>query len=230
MKLNIGRDDLIPVEKWVTPGEIKGEVNVLKSPMIETAFQKILKDFIPKSEIAFLSLCTSTRPYNKSYKWKRIMNDFNSFFNIKFDYIVCSNGGIIPEQYWYSYPYLTYDAHGESDTDELYKEYFERRLIQFFERFHYKMVFADFRPSQRNREVVEKVLPKLKNQGKIDDFFISPSLDVWKRMKKDGFLNIQYEGIKSCSLMYPTFHPYSYHELLSEIKKIDTEGSHLDLF
>ena len=129
-KINCGSEELIPKSEWVTPQDLEGELKVLNSPLMEKAFQKILTKFIPTHNVAFLSLCTATRPYSKSRKW----NVYNNYFGDKCDLIVTSNGGVIPQPFWECYPYMTYDAYSHEDNG-LYNKVLLRRLVEFFTKF-----------------------------------------------------------------------------------------------
>lgn len=217
MKFLKGKSDLVDERLWIPIEEMDNEIKVLTNKLFDDVFDKINCNFKRNSNIAFFSLCTKTRPYYKSYKWKRLINDFKEKFKYPLDFIVSSNGGIIPKKYWESYPFLSYDAHGDKNTDELYKEKLEIRLLKFLSRHNYPYVIADFRPNQRNRVVFESVLYKLKKEGKIKDFFVSPSIETFEKMCKEKRV-YNYKGYSSVSSMYPTFHPYSYVELMEKIK------------
>ena len=146
-KINQGSELLIPRNEWVPPKQIQGNDKiVLTSPIIKKAFQKILDLHKMKNDTCFVSLCTSTRPYSKSLKWKKFKESLDNI-----DLIVCSNGGIIPLEFENCYPYLTYDAHGERKYDNLYIKITYARLKLFFEKFPYKNIIFNFRPNLRNR-------------------------------------------------------------------------------
>ena len=213
MKISQGKDDIIPRDKWITPEDLHGEEKVLNSPLMMEAFNFIIENYSTNNKIAFISLCTTSRPYYKSYKWYRIKKDFKKYFSIGIDLLVCSNGGIIPEKYWESYPYLSYDAHREPEYDDLYKDKLYERMIKFFSNIRFDYVIADFRPTQRNRTPVERALKVLKNEGIIIDYFISPSIEIFEKMKGVK----EYKGFTAAGNMFPTFNPMSYYELIHKI-------------
>ena len=149
-------DHLIPLTERVPDSELIGEEKVLNSPVVEQAFQKILQEYKPRNSIAIFSLCTQSRPYIKSLKWKILDECFGDVC----DLIVCSNGGIIPSDYWNCYPYLTYDApHTPSGKwDDLYCEIFGRRLKQFLSKHPYDKCIFLFTPDTRNYKSILKNL------------------------------------------------------------------------
>lgn len=152
-------------------------MKVLKSPIIKKAFYKILELHKMKSDTCFVSLCTSTRPYSKSLKWKTFKNKLKDI-----DLIVCSNGGIIPLEFENCYPYLTYDAHGEKKYDKIYVKITYARLRIFFEKFPYKNIIFNFRPNLRNRICALKLKQTLKS-----NIYIYPSVKNYNLAKKNKF-------------------------------------------
>lgn len=86
-KFNCGSDFLIPRDEWGTEADIQGgDEHLLKSPIMNRAFNKILEIWRPRHKMALVSLCTSTRPYSKSRKWKT----FKELFGDDCDLIICS--------------------------------------------------------------------------------------------------------------------------------------------
>ena len=170
---------LVPWEKRPPEGEgLIGEGPLLQNPLIDEICKKMREEYEPKHKFAIFSLCTSTRPYLKSPKWKAFYNNFGHVA----DLVICSNGGIIPIEYQYCYPFLAYDAHGNSAYDELYKEKFKERLDKFLELHASKWdkIVLSFLPSSRNREVV-------KDYGENNDkFYVLPSIEVYKRIQEEG--------------------------------------------
>ena len=200
MKVNAGSDLLIPREQWTTEDAIQGdEIKTLHSPIVEKAFQRILELHKPKHKIALVSLCTSTRPYSKSPKWKK----FIELFGEKADMIICSNGGIIPIEFESCYPYLTYDAHGEGKWDKVYINTCYRRLIEFFNKFHYDKIIFNFRPKMRNRIAAQAFIRDYKGNSKI---YILPTKETYAAVQKAGF---------PCGRMFPDLDP----RVLEEIRK-----------
>jgi hypothetical protein len=132
--LEIGKFELIDYDEAMnTPKRMfVGDETVMNNPLYDKAFENILKsNFKPKHKTAFLSLCAGKRPYYESAKWKKYMNEFDCV-----DYIVTSNGGIIPEPYWHEFIYLVYDAPArESGSEGLAKNKHRKHNV-----LHEKMV------------------------------------------------------------------------------------------
>jgi len=105
--LEIGNFDLISKDqiKKLENRDITGDCTVLANPIFDEAFQNVLKKFKPSHKVAFLSLCTYSRPYNTSPKWKKYLEDIENV-----DFFVTSNGGFIPQKYWNESLYLSYHA------------------------------------------------------------------------------------------------------------------------
>lgn len=180
-KVNKGRDLLIPRNQWVAECEIQGnDEMVLLHPMMEKAFQNIIKLHKPKHKTALVSLCTSTRPYSKSRKWK----EFGRLFGDNADLIICSNGGIIPIEFEDCYPYLTYDAHGQKKYDRLYCKVVYRRLMEFFAVHKYERIVFNFRPGLRNRAAALKFQQDYTGGAEI---FILPSQLAYRDAQRRKF-------------------------------------------
>lgn len=181
VKANEGSERLIPKKEWLPPSAIQGEeIKTLRSPMIEKAFQEILRQYKPKHDVALVSLCTATRPYSKSRKWKTFIEKFGD----DADMIVCSNGGIIPLEFESCYPYLTYDAHGEGKYDKLYINTMYRRMSIFFEKFKYKKIILNFRPNMRNRIGALAFQRDYKGDAEV---IILPTKEIYGDIQKAGF-------------------------------------------
>lgn len=136
--------------------ELEGEEKVLNSKVVEDGFERILNDFKPKHRKVIFSLCSSTRPYIKSLKWKA----FHENFGDDADLVICSNGGIIPIEYMCCFPYMEYDAHrNNSSSDNLYKEKMKERLSKFLEKFgdNYDVIIYSFLPNSRNADVIREM-------------------------------------------------------------------------
>ena len=180
-KSNIGSDLLIPRERWVTQEELqKTEGMVLKHPIMEEAFERIVELHKPKHKIALVSLCTSTRPYNLSRKWK----EFERRFGDRADMIINSSGGVIPMEFAGCYPYLTYDVHGEAQYDRLYVQVAYRRLMTFFNAHHYDKIIFNFRPGLRNRAAALKFRETYTGGAEV---FILPTQAGYKAAQRGGF-------------------------------------------
>ena len=204
-KINQGSEYLLPKEQWTAAENIQGdEIKTLQSPVIEAAFQRILQLHTPKHKIAFVSLCTSTRPYSKSRKWKK----FIELFGESADMIICSNGGIIPIEFEECYPYMTYDAHGEGKWDKQYINTCYRRMMEFFGKFHYDKIIFNFRPNMRNR--IAALAFARDYQGR-SEIFILPTPAAYKEAQRDGF---KPAGMRYPDLSYPVL-----NELRKEVEK-----------
>lgn len=204
MKVNSGSDLLIPRELWVSESDIQGdEIKTLHSPIVEKAFKRILELHKPSHKIALVSLCTATRPYSKSRKWKTFIEKFGE----DADMIICSNGGIIPIEFESCYPYLTYDAHGEGKWDKVYINTCYRRLNEFFNKFDYEKIIFNFRPGMRNRLAAQAFKRDYKGRAKI---LILPTETAYKEAQKAGF---------PAGKMYPDLDIRVLREIEKEIKK-----------
>lgn len=204
-KVNQGSEYLLPKEQWTAAENIQGdEIKTLQSPVIEAAFQRILQLHKPKHKIAFVSLCTATRPYSKSRKWKK----FIELFGESADMIICSNGGIIPIEFESCYPYMTYDAHGEGKWDKQYINTCYRRMMEFFGKFHYDKIIFNFRPNMRNRIAALAFQRDYKGSSKIA---ILPTPEAYKAAKRDGF--------KPAGMRFPDLSYSVINELRKEIEK-----------
>ncbi len=187
MKKNHGSELLIPRGKWVLADDLCGEGKVLNHPIIDLAFERILKEHKPAHKVALLSLCTGTRPYSKSVKWKKYIDIFSD----KADLIVVSGGGVIPSRFWECYPYMTYDVEVEArDLLDLYREKMFNRVQRFFEEFRYKYVVANFPPGMRNRSIALDALNELVASKHIKSFRVTPNppdlkLDKSWRIKRN---------------------------------------------
>ena len=136
-KINEGSDFLIPKSEWVKEDEIQGnESKLFGHPVIDKAFERILDDWRPQHRVCLLSSCTTTRPYDKSVKWKKYIEAFED----KADLIVVSNAGIIPQKYWSCYPYMTYDSHGTTRTRAQALNILLDRMNRFFYKNDYEKV------------------------------------------------------------------------------------------
>lgn len=146
-------EERIATDTNCTLESMSGEDKLMFNPIIEEAFEKILETYKPRHKKVIFSLCTSTRPYINSMKWKR----FNELFGDDCDLIICSNGGIIPIEYMCCFPYMQYDAHRSGKRfDELYKEQMLNRMTRFLDKFgdNWDIVVHSYLPTSRNAEVI----------------------------------------------------------------------------
>ena len=86
-----GDNKLFPKVEWVPAEELFGENQVLKHPIMHKAFERILNQHKVIHSTALLSLCTDTRPYHFSLKWKKYLEyfdkkvDFKKLYNERFN-------------------------------------------------------------------------------------------------------------------------------------------------
>lgn len=186
-KILVGNEFLFKRRDWIPFSEMDNRRKIITHPLFDTAFDKIVKLHRPTHKIAFISLCTSTRPYDSSRKW----GTFKQLFGSKCDLIVSSNAGLIPSEYWQSYPFLNYDGGHEAGNDEVYwkqnRKKLKLRLWRFFNSHNYDYIIANFRPKIKNIALIRKVLSKLKNDGKIKEFAIVPSDNLYRDIQDRGF-------------------------------------------
>lgn len=138
---------------------------ILESPLMEDAFNRVLNKWEPQHKFAIISLCTATKPFINSPKW-RILNEV---FGDTADLIVCSSAGIIPLQYCTCWPFNTYADDSGSESDELYKELMIKRLDAFLKKCNYEKVVYLFKYNTRNHDALTKVgweilIPKKQNK------------------------------------------------------------------
>lgn len=179
--------------------ELEGEEKVLNSKVVEDAFERILNDFQPKHDKVIFSLCSSTRPYIKSLKWKA----FHEHFGDEADLVICSNGGIIPIEYMCCFPYMEYDAHrNNSSSDELYKQKMKDRLNKFLDRFgdHYETIIYSFLPTSRNADVIRE----MNGAGGV----LLPSQEVYRKCLDEGSPGVNVMRYPQCS-----------HQVLNEMRQ-----------
>lgn len=161
-------------------GKIVGEENVLKSPIFAEAFDTICKIYEPQHEIAVFSLCTQTKPFSQSMKWRGIIKMFGGWT----DLIVCSSAGIIPLQYENCYPFDTYDSHsghaGDESLSDLSKNLFEYRCQTFLSRFKWKKVVFLLDPYEGATDVVNRL-----GMRNVRQF---PSPEAWDSITSEDFI------------------------------------------
>lgn len=180
--VNKGGTELFKKNEWIGTEDINDEEKILLSPLMHESFERILDKHEPIQHTAFLSLCTASRPYDKSTKWKGFIDAFHK----KVDFIVVSNGGMIPEKFWEQYPYMTYDG-GDHWDIEMYQYIMFYRMLRFFKRHSYKYVIANFRPNLINHEPAHKALHLLKSLGYIEDYEVIPDQETYDIAQEKGF-------------------------------------------
>jgi hypothetical protein len=208
---NKGDEKLIKSKDWIPPSDMNSDEKVLRHPIFEKAFSQILKQWKPKSNVAFLSLCTSSRPYSKSTKYQKFIERFGDHV----DFVVVSNGGFIPPDYWNSWPFKNYDSPHEPDgsVDELYQEVMYDRLVRFFNTFDYEYVIANFRPNLRNCKPATEGLQLMKETGRITDFAVIPDKELYDKAAEDG-----WRGKNGCGAIFPDLHLFIITELENKAK------------
>jgi hypothetical protein len=208
----VGDEQLIPKSDWIKFSEMDSERKILddKFGIFNDAFQKILNEHTMNSKILFMSLCTSTRPYHAGIKWKT----FVELFGETTDMLVVSNGGLIPRQYWHSYPFKNYDGKSQKDTTKEYQTILRNRLEVFIKKHPYDYVLANFRPNLRNTPVTKAVLADLKAKRTIKDYAVVPDEMLYESARIDGF-----EGPKGMGKMFPDLHQLILDALGAQLKK-----------
>lgn len=176
-------DILIPREEWVEPSELEGEEAVLNSTHMKMAHAKMLDLHEADNNVCLLSLCTATRPYSKSFKYKTFIKTFGEFC----DLVINSNGGVIPISFEECYPFMTYNARRKNKKfDQLYYHTLCERLFEFLQTFKYDYVVANFNPDQRNYKYAVDVLTYSLEKGLIKGFRFAPSAALRERYKTVG--------------------------------------------
>ena len=214
---------LFTKDKWVPQSEMNTEEKILLHPIMHEATERMAEEHKPLQPTAFISLCTASRPFYTSTKWKKFISEFDS----KVDLIVASSGGVIPKKYWNSYPFLNYDGLDRNDT-ELYQYIFFYRLILFFSQNKYKYIIANFRPNLANYEPAHKALKLLKGLGHIEDYSVIPDEKTYDKAKELGF-----RPPHGCGDMFPDLTETILNELRDKIEhygynKLDSTKNTLD--
>lgn len=204
-----GGEFLIPFCEWGDLSEIQGEdPDVLTSPIMQKAYLRVLDTHIKGRDIALFSLCTATRPYSSSRKWKKYIETFEK----ECDLIICSNGGIIPIEYEAQFPYLNYDAHGQKKHDSLYIKIGIERMKQFLTLHPYRFVIFNFRHTLRNVHIAEVVSKWAVEHGYIQNFIILPTKAQYVQSQGEGFTRKGYS-------IYPELWPTMFNPLVEKVKE-----------
>jgi len=170
----LGNTKLFPVSEFRGLSDMDNELKILEDPQFNEANKLMADRWKPKHNIAFVSLCSSTRPYHHSPKWKK----FIDLFGKDCDMIVSSNGGVIPQEWWNSYPFLTYDA-GEHLDDDLYKRILYDRWKYFFDNNSYEYIIMNFKEHQRNYEPAQQLCKELLLEKKIKGYTFIPDAETY---------------------------------------------------
>jgi len=181
---NNGNEILFKKSEWVPESciQTKEESGILINPTLRESFARVMKLHTPVNDSCIVSVCTKTRPYQKSFKWSKIIRHG---LDIKNDLIVLSDGGIIPRPFWHSYPYLTYTYTSHTPDDFLYSFTTFRRLLLFFRKHRYKKIVFFIRYTSRAREVCIKAGDVLLKKGLIEEYAILPTEAAYERDKID---------------------------------------------
>lgn len=181
--INKGNEMLFTKDEWVDPKLIQGtDKDIIEAPIMVEAFERVLKQYSPKKDIALVSLCTKIRPYSQSPKWDIFMR----LFKKDADLIVASNGGLVPEKFWYSYPYLNYDGQGPREYEQLYIDTLYDRIERFFTLHEYETIVFNFRPTLKNVVSARRFKEKY---GHMYNIHIIPDEETYNEIKLDGFPN-----------------------------------------
>lgn len=204
-----GGEYLIGKEHWPDVTTLHGrDPDILSSPLMEYAFQRVVKLHRAHHRTALFSLCTATRPYTLSRKWGKYVQAFESYA----DLIVHSNGGIIPLEFEGQFPYLNYDAHGERQFDALYIEVGIERAKTFLKAHRYENVLFNYRHNMRNVKIAEVVGPWAIREGLIRRYTILPTAEQYAKAKAEGFVEAGFK-------MYPELWPSLFDPVLNTLKE-----------
>ena len=200
-----GDELLVAKCEWWPQSEMNTDSRIIQHAMFEKVFVKIVEDHQPTKPIAFFSLCTKTRPYGDGYKWRK----FSQLYGDVADLIVVSTGGIIPQKYWNSYPYLNYDSIFNQKTAQLFRRVVEKRLTIFLENNKYDFVVGNFRPTlPHTKTAAKKALSNLKKRKFIRDYKIVPDDSLYDKMKSSGFGKPHGVGA-----FFPDLHKFNIDEI-----------------
>lgn len=212
-----GGTELLPRRTWPALEEIQGnDLTMFNSPTIARAYEAVLEKWVPCHEVMLTSLCTATRPYSASRKWWA----YESLLGEDVDLVICSNGGIVPLPYQWQFPYLNYDAKGQSQFDKKYIEVVGHRLARFIRHFHYRHVVFAFLQGARNRLIAEHIGPLLMQEGAIEGYTILPSDKVRSQASEE------IAGNPNGYLVYPDLWPCMLQEVVLRTRAICKRYGH----
>lgn len=204
-----GGDYILPRDKWPALSEIQGnDETVLRSKTMNEAFENVLRLHRPFHRTVLFSLCTATRPYSKARKWAKYVEHFERYA----DLVVHSNGGIVPIEMEGQFPYLNYDAKGQSKFDRIYIEVGIKRVLRFLTAHRYANVLFNYRHNMRNFQIALRVGPEAKRRGLIEDYAILPTEKHYAQAKEEDF---GAHGFK----MYPELWPCMFDPVLEKLKE-----------
>ena len=155
----------------------------------------ILDFSCPKHKIAFVCMCTNTKPFNKSRKFKTF---FERGYGNNADVIVGSGEGIVPQEYWESYPYLTFDSYVKGKKNQVYIDLLYSRLMEFFSKHHYDVIVFNYRPTLGNPRTSAEMFKA--NYTGDSEIYILPTEDAWSKtieeFKKSGRASMYFPDIE----------------------------------
>ena len=208
---------LIPYSEQCPIEDLWGDdALVISHPIMNKAFAEVIARHSALHPIALVSLCTATRPYRKSEKWKVFKNLFEPFA----DLIIMSNGGIVPIKFEEQFPYPAYDAKGDPKHDGLYHDVLVGRLIRFFTVHRYRYILFNTPYTQRNRAACECAGKALKAMGAVNEYVLLPTDEQYDATLADDYGD---QGFRYC----PVLHPDSLRPVAQKIG--EWAGAEIDL-
>jgi len=217
-----GNDLIFEKKDWIPYSLMDTEIKNLDLPILHEGFERVVKQHIPTQYTAFLSLCTATRPYYLSKKWKTFKEEFGH----KVDMITVSNAGFFPELYWESWPVLNYGpVEGppypvDEIDDKKYHRLLIDRMVQFFSHNEYKYVIANFHPKQRSYKMGTESMSILKSKGLIEDYSIIPTFELYEKAREDGF-----RGPNGAGDMFPDLHKFILDVIIQQVEDFGYDES-----
>lgn len=202
---NWGDEKVFKREEWVDPATIYGDdMTIFNAPIMTYGFNRIMNLHEPRHSVAFVSLCTKTRPYYNSRKWATFIKEFGGHA----EFIVASNAGIIPFEFWDSYPYTVYEGEHKKEHDITYVATFFNRFQVFFERQKYQKIIFNFRPPLRDRISAQN----FKDRNPDKNVVILPTEETYNQIKSEGF---------PAGKMFPDLDPRVLKEIKDELGVVD---------
>lgn len=135
----------------------------------------IENSFEPKSNVAFLTICSWGKPYSASYIHRGIRRFLGPELVSKMDYIHVSSAGVIPAAA--ELHAVNYDWNNEWVQDEftlnVLRDAIHTHLYQFFLRFRYEKVLVYLRPEGNTYRAVQKAF----DAGRRSWVDVYPNLD-----------------------------------------------------
>jgi hypothetical protein len=218
-----GNELLFKRGEWIPYNLMDMEIKVLDLPVLHEGFKRVIKRHTSTQPTAFVSLCTATRPYYLSKKWKTFKEEFGH----KVDMITISNAGFFPEPFWEAWPALNYGPIKgppypvDEIDDEKYHRIMLDRMIRFFKNNEYKYVIVNFHPKQRSYKLGVESMSTLKNEGIIEDYSIIPTIELYEKAKEDGF----HGSPNSAGDMFPDLHKFILNVIIQQVEDFGYDES-----